>query len=266
MREDIISFAANTNLPFCVWMCGISYCDGSYIIERPKSELNVIEYIISGTGTVNENENVFYPAEGDIYFLKQGRNHLYYSDSDNPWIKIWMNFSGKLADKITEYYGLKNQPLFHAPELKKYFYEIYNAAQSGIGSKQLSEKAAVIFLELVQKLAELYPLKSPVISATAQNAKEYIDEMPEYFASLGEISQKLSYSKTHIIREFKAAYGITPYEYMLNRRFEMAASLLKNTALSITDISEKLGFCDSRYFSSCFTKRFKTTPSAYRKS
>ncbi|UKI35289.1 MAG: hypothetical protein L6V93_13935 [Clostridiales bacterium] len=51
-------------------MCGISYCDYSYRIERKNSELNVIEYIISGTGTVNDNGRIFNPREGDIYFFE----------------------------------------------------------------------------------------------------------------------------------------------------------------------------------------------------
>lgn len=84
MREDIVSFPPNNSLPFHVSMCGISYCDGTYRIARPNSTINNIEYVISGTGTVVVNGKTFYPCAGDVFFLKAGENHLYYSDSEQP--------------------------------------------------------------------------------------------------------------------------------------------------------------------------------------
>ena len=124
MREDIVSFAENKNMPFRVLMCGISYCDYSYRIERKNSELNVIEYIISGTGTVNDNGRIFNPREGDIYFLKRGENHLYYSDADEPWTKIWLNFSGRLASKNYRVFQSRKRSVFSRARIKELFLRI----------------------------------------------------------------------------------------------------------------------------------------------
>ncbi len=265
MREDIVSFAENKDMPFRVLMCGISYCDYSYRIERQNSELNVIEYIISGTGTVNDNGRIFNPREGDIYFLKRGENHLYYSDADEPWTKIWLNFSGRLASKITECYNLEKEIYFHAPELKSYFYEFYDISRSCIGAKAVCEQSSVVFLRLAQRLCEYCKDKTSARGSVAYKVKNYIDDMTDYSQKLDDIAQKMSYSKNHIIREFKAEFGIAPYEYMLRRRFEIAGSLLKNTAYSVSEISEKLGFCDTGYFSGQFGIRYGASPSEYRK-
>lgn len=265
MKEDIVSFAENKDMPFRVLMCGISYCDCNYRIERRNSGLNVIEYILSGTGTVNDNGRIFHPCEGDIYFLKRGENHLYYSDADEPWTKIWLNFSGRLAAKIIESLHLEKEVYFHAPELKKYFYEFYEISRSGIGTKEVCEKSAVVFLSLAQKLCGHCGDKISANKSVAYKVKNYIDDMTEYSQKLDDIAIKMSYSKNHIIREFKAEFGITPYEYMLRRRFEIAASLLKNTVYSVSEISEKLGFCDVRYFSGQFGARYGAPPSEYRK-
>lgn len=266
MKEDIVSFAENKELPFRMTMCGISYCDGSYRIERKNSKLYVIEYIISGTGTVVDNGKIYHPREGDIYFLKRGENHLYYSDSDTPWTKIWMNFSGKLAANIIECYNLENEVFFHAPELKKFFYEIYDISRSNIGAKAVCEQTAVVFMRLVQRLCEFCDRTYCMRGQIAYDVKEYIDDMTEYSQNLDCIASKLSYSKNHIIRAFKNEFGIAPYEYMLRRRFEIAASLLKNTAYSVAEISEKLGFCDAGYFAGQFYARYKMSPSSYRKN
>lgn len=265
MKEDIISFAPHEkNMPFFVSMCGISYCDGSYLIERIKSGVNVIEFIVSGSGTVKENGTEFFAAEGDIYYLKKGRDQLYYSDTETPWIKIWMNFRGELAEKITECYNLTNRQHFHAPELKEKFNEIIKIAKKGGGTKKVSEKLSVIFLEIVQRLAEDNEEKKK--SSVAEAVRKYIDGMSDFDITLDEIAQRVYCSKCHAIREFKAAYGVTPYEYILRKRFAIASDMLKNTALTISNIAEKTGFCDVRYFSSCFSERFGISPSDYRKN
>ncbi len=263
MKEDIISFVQNERLPFCVTMCGISYCDGSYRIVRNNSEINVIEYIISGCGTVSVRGDELNTKEGDIYFLKKGENHLYYSDLKTPWVKIWMNFSGTLADRIIESYRLYDTHIFHAPELKEYFFEIYKTAGENIGAKAVSEKCAIIFLELAQRLADFLSEKEKY--DIAELVKQYIDDTNDFSFNIDDIAEKFSYSKNHIIRAFKSKYKVTPYEYMQKRRMDVAESLLKNTVYSVAEVAEKLSFCDARYFSGCFSKRYGIPPNRYRK-
>lgn len=264
MKEDIVSFSGKEEkLPFFVSMCGISYCDGSYKIERTYSDTSVIEFILSGCGTVCQDGEEFIAEKGDIYYLKRGRNHLYYSDSDNPWTKLWINFEGELADKITQCYGLTEKAHFHAPELKKYFFEMIDVSKSGGGTRYISENIAVIFLKIAQRLSK-FDNEEPAKSQIAERIKSYIDNMTNFETTLDEIIRNVYCSKCHAIREFRSEYGITPYEYMLRKRFSAAAAMLKNTALPVANIAEKTGFCDAHYFSGCFKKRFGVSPSAYR--
>lgn len=265
MKEDIISFVYDKSLPFSVTMCGISYCDGSYEMHRKNSDVSVIEYILSGCGTVSVNGKSFCAEKDDIYFLKKGEDQLYYSDSENPWIKIWMNFSGTLSDSITECHNLSDIHLFHAPNLKKYFFDIYKIARSGGNVKDVSEKCANVFLIIAQKLADVTIEENRSKYGIAQKAKAYIDEKNYFSMNLDDSAASLSYSKNHIIRAFKQQYKITPYEYMQNRRFSIAESLLKNSAYSVSEIAEKLSFCDVRYFSTCFSKKYGASPTEYRK-
>lgn len=265
MYEDIIAFSNDEkNIPYYVSMCGISYCDGTYLINRPNSKVSVIEYILSGTGTVKEDENTFYPSEGDIYFLKSGHNHFYYSDDKNPWIKVWVNFEGHLADDIAKNYNLIKKSHFYAPELKKYFIQMYDISRSGEASRTVSDKIILIFTKIIQKFASKF-FEPNNVSQIAKDAKEKLDYISDYRITLDEVIKPLAYSKCHIIREFKKAYGITPYEYLLKKRFDNAKAMLENTNMSVTYIAEKLGFCDAHYFSGCFSKRFGVSPSAYRK-
>lgn len=265
MREDIYPFATDGKRPFEVVLCGISYCDASYKVERLNSPISVIEYIVSGKGTVNENQTSFTAKEGDIYFLKQGRHHLYYSDKDEPWVKIWFNFSGDLAECITHCYNLDTKAHFHAPHLREKFENIIKHAQEQTSADEFFCYTAAEFLKIAQNLSDAPHGDENKKVSVAEVLKRKIDNNFNFDISFDDIVSQMFISKCHAIREFKKVYNITPYAYILNRKFESAKSLLLNTALSVGTIAEKLGFCDMQYFSVSFKKRFSCTPTEYRK-
>jgi len=70
-------------------------------------------------------------------------------------------------------------------------------------------------------------------------------------------------SPAHFSREFKAAYGETPYAYLMTRRIERAMSLLRDGA-SVTDACFAVGATSLGSFSSTFTEIVGETPSSYR--
>ncbi|MEZ5211351.1 helix-turn-helix transcriptional regulator [Gordonia sp. PP30] len=70
-------------------------------------------------------------------------------------------------------------------------------------------------------------------------------------------------SPSHFSREFKTAYGETPYGYLVTRRVERAMALLRGGS-SVTDACMTVGFSSLGSFSSTFTRIAGETPSAYR--
>ena len=266
MHEDIFFMEQeDSTMPFCVSLCGISYCDSSYHMMRHCSTYNVIEYIISGEGIVSEGNETFTASEGDVYFLKEGHKHYYYSNPDTPWVKIWFNFTGKLAASIIDIYGLDTRAHYKAPDAKVYFDELIELSKMGIEKNAFFEKSAEIFLRLAQHLHSLGDSKNHKIPTIATLLKDEIDNMDDYSVPLDDLIKKTFCSKCHVIREFKKAYGITPYSYILNKKYEIAKTLLVSTALPIEMIADKLSFCDVHYFSGEFKKRFGITPYKFRK-
>ena len=70
-------------------------------------------------------------------------------------------------------------------------------------------------------------------------------------------------SAAHFSRQFKAAYGETPYGYLMTRRIERAMTLLRN-GMSVTDACMAVGCTSLGSFSSRFTELVGESPSAYR--
>ncbi|GAB2937713.1 helix-turn-helix domain-containing protein [Streptomyces mayteni] len=71
-------------------------------------------------------------------------------------------------------------------------------------------------------------------------------------------------SPGHFSRSFRAAYGETPYGYLMTRRIERAKALLRRGDLSVTEVCFEVGCSSLGSFSSRFTELVGESPSAYR--
>jgi AraC-like DNA-binding protein len=71
-------------------------------------------------------------------------------------------------------------------------------------------------------------------------------------------------SAAHFSRQFKAAYGETPYNYLMTRRIERAKALLRRGDLSVTEVCMTVGCTSLGSFSARFVELVGEPPSAYR--
>jgi AraC-like DNA-binding protein len=71
-------------------------------------------------------------------------------------------------------------------------------------------------------------------------------------------------SRAHFSREFRRAFGESPHAYLLTRRMERAAALLRATDRSVADICFSVGLHSVGSFTSCFTRTYGSSPTVYR--
>ena len=93
----------------------------------------------------------------------------------------------------------------------------------------------------------------------------YIEEHLGKQISLSKLAELARLSQHHFCRAFKQSFGIPPHQYQVQRRMEVAKSLLANPASSVTDIALSLGYAQTSSFSSSFRKTTGWTPTVYRR-
>lgn len=79
------------------------------------------------------------------------------------------------------------------------------------------------------------------------------------------LARTVHLSAGHLSREFKAAYGESPYSYLMTRRVERAMALLQRGELSVTNVCFTVGFSSLGTFSTRFTELVGVPPSRYRR-
>jgi AraC-like DNA-binding protein len=107
------------------------------------------------------------------------------------------------------------------------------------------------------------PEQTPQTLVHLRRARDLMDRDYALPLDVPTMAARALMSPAHFSREFKTAYGETPYAYLMTRRIERAMALLR-AGSSVTDACTADGATSLGSFSSAFTEMVGETPSAYR--
>jgi AraC-like DNA-binding protein len=95
-------------------------------------------------------------------------------------------------------------------------------------------------------------------------AKDLADARYSEPLEVADLARAAGLSRAHFSREFRRAFGVSPHAYLLTRRLERAAALLRATDRSVADICLSVGLASIGSFTTSFTRTFGISPTAYR--
>jgi AraC family transcriptional regulator len=118
------------------------------------------------------------------------------------------------------------------------------------------------------RLAKNVPAKRPatrrLLLGRLQRAREMIEDHQGRPPPLDELAQASCLSKFHLLRLFKATFGVPPLEYAERFRVERSKDLLRCTQLSIGQVSQRLGYESQSAFAKMFRRHVGVTPRVFR--
>jgi AraC-like DNA-binding protein len=100
--------------------------------------------------------------------------------------------------------------------------------------------------------------------AHLRRARDLMDREYAHPLDVAALARAAFMSPAHFSRQFKAAYGETPYAYLMTRRIERAKALLRHGEMSVTEVCMAVGCTSLGSFSARFTELVGETPTAYR--
>lgn len=161
-----------------------------------------------------------------------------------------MNFS-KDKEIILNYF---NQ-LIHEIENKEFNYEhVCKSILTLFITHIIRSTTSLRFIEQSQEKLNLECIK----------IKNYIDSHYAQNITLDFLSDLSYMNKFHLVHTFTKQIGISPINYVINKRIQEAKNLLGTTGYSIRDIASIVGFSNSSYFSQMFRKVTGISPKSYR--
>ena len=95
-------------------------------------------------------------------------------------------------------------------------------------------------------------------------AKDLVDARYHQPLDVPALARAAFVSPAHFSRQFRRAFGETPHQYLLTRRLERAAELLRNTDLSVADVCLTVGLQSIGSFTTSFRRVYGLSPTEYR--
>jgi AraC-type DNA-binding domain-containing proteins len=252
--------------PLILYHCGHEQCQPSHFFGPAIRPHYLIHFVLHGQGIYYVNGSTYHITGGNGFLIHPGVTTLYCADDNDPWEYCWIGFDGYDVETVLHKCGLSMTNL------------VFSDQSSGSLWKDMLD---LIYLFTERKgneftyLGQLYrcfsdmylPLQaitSPVPVTFIEKALDYIHNNYTYEITIADIAKYLSIDRTYLYKLFMTHVKVSPQQYLIHYRLDVSQKLLRETHLSITEISYSCGFRDASSFNKHFKKHFHNTPLKYR--
>lgn len=211
----------------------------------------LIHYICSGKGVFCSEQGEFPVSAGEIFVIRPGQTTVYTADTDDPWSYIWVGFDGRLTRQLE---------LLTSP-VQAYSQDTFFKLKQALEFTGTREEfvAGQVFLLLAFLLEQERPQPS-----YEQQAADYIRSNYMHPVTIEKLAKIIGIDRRYLTRRFKAAFGMTLQEFLIQTRLTQSVQYLKQ-GKSVAEAAALSGYFDALHFSKVFKKQFGTAPGRYRK-
>lgn len=268
--ENEVTFAPHKAVeirPFRISKFGITYPNKDYFIKRDPSPCFIIEYIVSGHGYLEINDEKYKINPGDAYMIHPGDFCTYYADKDDPYKKYWINFNfAFFFTEMLKAYNINNR-VFRGMNLSGFFDELFKLEEKFVSNDEMYIHASKLIFNAIMEIALHEESNTTSTSQDiAHKVRILLNKSVSMRISIDDIAKKFYRSKNDITRQFKKKYNMTPHNYLLTIRIDRAKTFLINSKKSLAEIANHLCFSSEFHFSNTFKKMVGVSPSEFRKT
>lgn len=246
-------------------ICGALHSFGPAV--RPNF---IVHIVTEGEGNYHIDGQVYHVKQGQGFLIPPDKSTFYQADRENPWSYYWMALSGNLAPVYLDSLGLDTKhPIFKAACLEELI-EIVEATfefdEVSIQAELMLSSLLYRFLSLLQQSNTSTVAVNKAVNPHVQYAIDYIRANYATDLTVKSLAEALSLNRSYLSTIFKDEMGITLQQYITEYRLTRASELLGLSQLRIEDVAEYSGYKDPLVFAKAFKRKYKQTPSQFRKS
>lgn len=246
---------------------GIDYSYPNQTIRDRCEGRLFLNFIVKGKGTINGEPF----SAGQFFYTRPLQKHTIQSDPDDPYVSVWIYVQGEYASYIeNELIKKSNSTTMtlnnytDVLELTKTFLFTINLAET---STSYLKHLINIYLSYISPNNELdYPeiFATQKITRLVYAAKTYISKNLKT-VTVADLAANQRYNVKYFSRLFASATGMKPAEYITDCRIEWAKNSLEHSDLSVSEISEAIGYEHRNGFATAFRKKYGCSPTEYRR-
>lgn len=269
----LTSFFGQGRLPTMVYVNKQNY--ERKTVQRPlHRHESVCELLLvyRGTGTYYVDGTSYPISEGSVIYCNQGKLHEVVSETENEIGDYCIGITnlhrcGLPVNCLTDVGELEIRQAGNLfPMLKAMCEQMFELEGTNAEGKLAAQLLCSTFIVLTSQL-ESFPLIDASNTEDEQMVLRIRNYLNEHFmeeVSLDSVGDALGCSATYVSHVFKKAAGRTPIQYIIRRRIGHAQTLLISTEHPVTMIASIVGYDNTNYFSTLFSKVVGMSPKRYR--
>ena len=245
--------------PLSILSCGIDQWHKEVFRERINSDTFSVELVTDGIFSYTLDGKSYQVNPGELFFVQLGMNSSMRCETETATKQVVI-FEGSLIRHTLEYLGIDRIAVLVPRDLKRITDIFDNLINLGKVSnfENFRNACSECYRLLLEISAQNIVANRP---DGLQRAIEFIYENLENNVSLNDIVAYSRISGATLHRQFRKYLSVSPVEYYLNAKMELAHNLLRCGNLSIKEISSRLNYSSPQYFANEFKKRYGKTPS-----
>ncbi|WP_428244229.1 AraC family ligand binding domain-containing protein [Gynuella sp.] len=272
--DNVFQFSQNPLLPD---VRGLTAAMADFTYERHSHEEYSLGVTLAGHQDFFHNGGYYSSKPGTIILFNPDEIHDGHSGTDETlhyrMIYLHPRQLQPLLDSITErplpHYRF-GQTLFRDEALRTAILQQVINMETRDDSTVAPLTLEAGLYRIVERLCQLGGDYQPCSTVSRpdrllERVKDYIEAHLHSRLTLADMSQVANMSKYHFLRLFRSQCGITPYQYVLNRRINGARKALEQ-GNSVEDVAYQYGFSDLSHFNRRFKPVYGTTPRRYQRN
>jgi AraC family transcriptional regulator len=264
-RYFFLNLAAKSRAVLTLAMGGRERCNPDYRILRTTFPFYVMEYVESGSGTVQLDSTTHSIGPGVVFAYAPRTRYEIQTDPDDTMVKYFVAFTGRDARQRLRRCGLEigaaRQLAAHAEVTSVWEDLVREGQRSGDVAGRICAALFELLLLKVEDTATFVARNREPAREAFLRCKALIDAKAESLESLAQIAVAASVEASSVCRWFRRYQGTSPYQYLMRRKMNLAAEYLIENGGMVKEAAERTGFADPFHFSRAFKAVHGVAPS-----
>lgn len=245
--------------------------EGEWLSNLHTHHFTELFFITKGKGEFQVEDKRFPVKENDIVIINPHIEHTAYSGKESPLEYVAISIE-EITFEFDKQFAGQNYALYNSEGLRDsvsfLLKMLLSEAEDEVTDYEIvcRNLVEILLIYLIRKQnLGMHQSADTKMSKECGAAKRYIDSNYMDNITLDLLADLTHMNKFYLVHSFTRYTGMSPINYLTQRRIQVATELLSSTDYSIAQIASSVGFSSQSYFSQVFRKALGVTPVQYRK-
>jgi len=251
--------------------CGVEQCKPGFTVGPRTRDNYHLHVILSGRGALRVGDKTYHLHGSQAFLLKPSETVFYQADEKDPWHYCWVSFNGASAKGYMDAAGFPDgvnarDCCADTSEFLMLTWKLLECRENTLPNELRRMSLTTEFIARMIEAGERVAQPRRHDDSSDIYVDHALDVIRCEYASvkIRDIARHIGINRSYLTNIFKKRTGLSPQEYLLRYRLNIACRLLLTTNFPIQEVARQIGYENPMTFSKMFKSAYGVSPRNYR--